>query len=355
VRYGGGSPALTTHVGGVHYGGASHHHGHHHGHGHLYGGYGYGPYGYGGGYGCGSGYGWGWGGGYPYGGSSLSISFWGFGGGYCEPTWIAPPAYYYPAESLGYMPTYVAPAPNYLQPQDYPLAPQEAAPVWPAPNSAPPSPEPGPLPEPQATQPEQPQEGAPVEGQEPQLTPEEGKALGQSLEAFRREAYDEAQNLLEPLVAAKPELGHAWMGIAHAAFAAGRTQRAAEAITKVALLGGFPRGYKFDPAALYASPEAFRGRKDALTAQLAAQPDDADARLVNAWLLVSLGERAAAREQLDLVLGLRPADEAAPILSLALLPPLPLPPPAPSAVAPPSAPPAQPPVPQPLPVPGAGR
>lgn len=358
VRYGGGSRALSTHVGGVHYGGASHHHGH----GHLHGGYGYGAYGYGSGYGCGSGWGWGWGGGYPYSscGTSLVIGFWGFGGGYCEPTWVAPPAYW-PSEPLGYgpayvmpTPTYVVPAPTYVQPPEYPLAPEEAAPVWPEPNTAP-SPEPGPLPEPQpeATQPEQPQGPAPGETQELQLTPEEGKALGQSLEAFRREAYDEAQNLLEPLVVAKPELGHAWMGIAHAAFAAGRTKRAAEAITKVAQLGGFPRGYKFDPAALYASPEAFRGRKDALAAQLAAQPDDSDARLVNAWLLVSLGERAAAREQLDLVLGLRPADEAAPILSLALLPPLPMPPPTQPA-GPPAAP-AQPPVPQPLPAPGAGR
>ena len=314
--------ALSTHVGGVRYGHTSHagHYPRAHAHGHAHG------------YGHAHGPSWGWGSNYPYVRYSepiTVINIWGFGGGYCEPQpWIEPPPAFWPAEPLGYLPTYVGPAPTYVvpapiylepaptfvQPPAYPNVPQDAAPVWPEPNLVP-SPEPGPLPQ-------QPQDAAPVESQEPALTAEEQQALGQSLEAFRREAYEEALGLLEPLAAKKPELGHAWLGIAHAAFAAGHTQRSAQALTKAALLGGFPRGYRFDPATLYASPETFRARRDALAQRLALRPDDADARLVSAWLLVSLGERAAAREQIDALLGLRPADEAAPILALALLPPV---------------------------------
>ena len=299
VRYGG------THVGGSHY---------HHDHYGYYGGYGY-PYHhhhhYGYGLGIGFGYG-GWSIGFGYGGWGLGFGYGGWGYGGCDPcySYVDPwpvaygPSYYGPsyyAPSYAY-PAYPAPQPLYVEPPLGPVVPQEAplAPMVPAPEAAPAPdavPAPNAFPAPNDVKPEQ----APAQGQPPALTPEEEKALGESLEAFRSGSYGKAHALLEGLVANNPQLGNAWMGIAHAAFAAGRTQRAAEALTKASLLGAFPRGYRFDPATLYASPEAFKERRQALDTRLTEKPDDADAHLVAAWLHLSVGERDAARQHLSLI------------------------------------------------------
>jgi hypothetical protein len=299
----------------VRYGGAPHAHGF----------YGY-PYGYAGPryYGVGRGY---------YGPSwyappvyvqpSLSVTFWGYGGCGCAP-------YYEPAPVYAPVPVwhvepappvvieappqgYVAPAPDpYQAPAPQPPVVEEALPEQ-APGFPPPSP----------AAPEAPADPVPAEEGQHTLSPEDEQALRQSLDDFRAGRYGAAQATLEAVAARTPQLGHAWLGIAHAAFAMDRYGRASEALTQAAKLGAFPRGYAFDPRALYAKPDDFLGRKQALERHVTAAPQDANARLVLAWLRVSLGERDLARADLDAVLALRPTDEAAPLLSLALLPALP--------------------------------
>jgi hypothetical protein len=292
-------------------------------------------------------------------GPVLSLGLWGYGGCGCAPAYECPPAY-----PVG--PTYplapgswVAPAPEgYLPPAPAPYPAPEALPQPQAPAppleqapSAPAIPEvfpaPSPAPEGAPSAPETAPGAQDAQGPRP-LSAEDEKALQQSLEEFRAGRYGAAQATLEAVVARSPDLGHAWLGIAHAAFASGRTTRASEALTQAALLGAFPRGYRFDPRALYAEAAEFDSRKQALEEHVRAKPADTDARLVLAWLRVSLGEREQARADLDAVLGQRPADAAAPLLSHALLPPAPeAEQQAPQAAPPPpGALPAQPPVPE---------
>lgn len=258
------------------------------------------------------------------------VNIWGFAPPVChepalplwpEPSWsqpvwpqpapvVEPPAY---APPTYLPPTYGDPAPApWPAPAPAPIAPPIEPPVEPPaePPVEPPveDPLPGPVEEPSA-------------GDAPALDEETLRAAFASiLEAFRRGAYAEALDVAEALTASEPRLGEAWMAALHAAFALGRYDRAARALTEAALLGAFPRGYRFDPRPLYPEEAVLRAQVEALAARVAAAADDADARLVQAWLLTALGQRAQAQEALVAVLTLRPDDRAAPLLALALLP-----------------------------------
>ena len=78
--------------------------------------------------------------------------------------------------------------------------------------------------------------------------------------------------------------------------------------------------------------------RNALDAHIQQLPKDVDALLLRAYLHLASGERKPAQELIYTILELRPADETAPMLSIALLPPPPPPkqgkpvaPPAPKA------------------------
>lgn len=243
----------------------------------------------------------------PYVPSFTFVSVWGYGC-YCEP-----PATY--VEPLYAPPLYVEPVyPQPLAPAYGPSpAPYYEAPAAPPAYAQAPQPEPQPEPQPQPATPSDPQAPRAPSAEQQQI-------LGRSLEAFRAGRTAEALALLDGAVQADPTLGDAWLGIAYAGFALERHERAAQALTQAAQLGAFPRGYRFDARALFPSAAAYDAALARLVARVAMAPRDADARLVLAWLQVSAGERAAAQEQILQVLTLRPADEAAPILALALLP-----------------------------------
>ncbi|MDF1701651.1 MAG: tetratricopeptide repeat protein, partial [Planctomycetota bacterium] len=147
-----------------------------------------------------------------------------------------------------------------------------------------------------------------------------------SVKAFLAGDYQGALGHLDNVVRDEADNGEAWLAVMHANFALGRYGPASSALAKAGALGAFPRGYQFDPAPLYAKQAgAFDGYLQALDDHLAANPKDADAQLVRAYMHVTLGEKGEARTALDKVLELRPADETAPELALALLPPPPPP------------------------------
>ncbi|MDA1194563.1 MAG: tetratricopeptide repeat protein, partial [Planctomycetota bacterium] len=158
-----------------------------------------------------------------------------------------------------------------------------------------------------------------------------------SVNAFLGGDYAGALKRLDNVVRDEPDNGEAWLAVMHANFALGRYGPAGLALAKAGELQAFPRGYQFDPRPLYARQQ---GSYDtyvlALAHHIAANPQDADARLVRAYLHVASGERAEARAAIDGVLEVRPADETAPLLALALLPPPP-PPVKGGPVAPPAA------------------
>lgn len=280
----------------------------------------------------------------PYVNEITVVNVWGFAPAPCcpppqlfeEPVPCPEPVFLAPAEPWPQAP--------YYQPPTYLVPPSEPGlPAFPPPSPAPLDPAPaGPV------EPAAPPADKPVLDE---ATLKE--AFGRMLASFQSGDYDAALAVAEALTQADPKLGEAWMAAAHSLFALGRYGPAAQALTQAALLGAFPRGYRFDPLPLYGAPETFAAQQKALAAQIAAQPADADAHLVLAWLLTSLGRRADAQEQLVQVLTLRPGDQAAPILALALLPaeaaqaPAAAAPPAPTA---PSAPASPGPVPGPLPV-----
>ena len=113
------------------------------------------------------------------------------------------------------------------------------------------------------------------------------------------------------------------MAIAQSAFAVGVFDESADAIARAGLLGAFPRGYRHDPLPMYPTEGRFKALLDRLQKFRAQHPEYADAHLVAAYFHVALGQKAQANEALFQLLELRPGDETAPVLTLAMLPPLP--------------------------------
>jgi hypothetical protein len=235
------------------------------------------------------------------------VSVWGYGC-CCEPApYYAEPLYPAPVYPEPYYagPSYVEPAPVYSEPGYVESAP--AAPEAPEAQQVPQAPE---------AAPQGSEQGAAPQGP----SAEQQQVLARSLETFRAGRYAEALVLLEGAVAADPRLGDAWLGIAYAGLALERYDRTSAALQQAALLGAFPRGYRFDARPLFPDAAAHDAARTRLEARVAMAPRDADARLVLAWLMVSAGERAAAQAQIQQVLALRPGDETAPVLAVALLP-----------------------------------
>jgi len=147
--------------------------------------------------------------------------------------------------------------------------------------------------------------------------------FGAGIQAFLDGNYIEALKQFRLAVQADENNGEAWMAVAQSAFAVGVFDEAADAITEAARLGAFPRGYRYDPAPMY--PQ--EGRFDLLFQRLEsfrkAHPTNADAHLVAAFFHVAMGNQEKANEAITQVLMNRPDDEAAPVLTIAMLPPLP--------------------------------
>jgi tetratricopeptide (TPR) repeat protein len=143
------------------------------------------------------------------------------------------------------------------------------------------------------------------------------------VDAFMEGDYATALKFFRRAVQADEENGEAWMAIMHAAFAVGVFDEAADAIERAALLGAFPRGYRHDPRPMYPVKGRFEALLERLQTFRKKHPDYADAHLIAAYFHVALGEKAEANEAIVQLLKLRPDDETAPILTLAMLPPLP--------------------------------
>ena len=147
-----------------------------------------------------------------------------------------------------------------------------------------------------------------------------------AVQAFLGGRYQEALTRLDRVIAAEPDNGEAWLAVMHANFALGRYGPAGLALAEAAAFDAFPRGYRFDVRPLYAQQDGSYDRYvQALGAHLVRTPRDADALLLRAYLHLAQGERGPARQALDMVLEVRPADETAPRLAMALLPPPPPP------------------------------
>ncbi len=282
-------------------------------------GYGHGGY-YGrGGYGYGHGHGWGycrpWGGGYywgyPCGGWGLGIGIGvGMGLGYSMAYWD--PWYYdnygsywvngsppFGFGTVSYGPTYN----TYFVEGEYddevvvPENPQ----FLPEDDVAPPVPEEVPSPE-----------DAPGHAE-----------FGLGVDAFLDGEYPEALKQFRLAVQADEENGEAWMAVAQSAFAVGVFDEAAEAITRAAEIGAFPRGYRYDPTPMYPVEGRFDKFFERLQTFREKHPTNADAHLIAAYFHVALGDKHEANEAIVKVLELRPDDEAAPALTMAMLPPVP--------------------------------
>ena len=181
---------------------------------------------------------------------------------------------------------------------------------------------------------------APADAPNPEVDAPGYAEFGLGVEAFLDGDYPGALQQFRVAVQADEENGEAWMAVAQSAFAVGAFDESAEAITRAAELGAFPRGYRYDPSPMY----PVEGRFDKLLSRLETfreqHPENADAHLVAAYLHVALGHKDEADAAITSVLQLRPEDEAAPALTMALLPPVPpqkLPganPPAPAEAAP---------------------
>jgi hypothetical protein len=342
---GGATAGLATHTGGVstsaslgpragfHTWGGSNsgyyhdHYHHHHGYGYGYG-YPYLSFGFGFGYGY-PGWGLGFGYGYPYWGGGyggwpyVGVGLFGYGGGCCDYGYGAP--YYGGYGGGGYYggapvyegPTYVnnEPAPVVIVPP-VAEAPAVVAPVAPAEPVAPAPTEQGfPPPAPEAAKPADPK----VDEAAKAARAEEFR---NGLQAFQAAKYADSLAVFDKLVASDPKDGEAWMGVAHSAFALGDYRRSAQGVIESAALGGFPRGYKFDPAPLYGPPGTFQKLFDRTLTHIGSTPKDLPAQLVVAWLYTSMGQKDDAQAAINRVLALNPGDKTAKALSDALLPAL---------------------------------
>ena len=320
--------------------------------------YGYrGGYGYGGcGWGWGGGCGWGWGCGYPSWGCGwgwgvgigIGVGFyvnWGWGG-CCAPYYGCYPnygmrfgygtSYYSPAYETVIVESepYYGPAEVCEECQNGEALPEEIieeGPIEDAPI------EDAPIDEGAGEQPLEPavddgtaQDDASNEMRKPHADFEP------SVKDFLAGDYAGALEHLDRVVQDEPDNGEAWLAVMHANFALGRYGPSANGLAKAAALDAFPRGYRFDPRPLY--PEV--GRWDELIGNLdkhiEADPKDADAKVLRAYLHVALGEKKEASKLIDDVLVLRGDDETAPRLAMALLPPPPPPKGSGSGVKPPA-------------------
>jgi tetratricopeptide (TPR) repeat protein len=179
---------------------------------------------------------------------------------------------------------------------------------------------------PAALPPEEDEALQPAAEEEPEeaLPDPPGKADFQAgVEAFQAGHFEQALEHFRTGAEADETNGEAWMAVAQAAFATGDYAQAAEGLAKAGELGGFPRGYRFDPRPVYPDAKDFEKAVARLDKHLTKHADDADAHLVRAYIHVALGEKTEARQEIERVLELQPADETAPLLNEALLPALP--------------------------------
>ena len=143
------------------------------------------------------------------------------------------------------------------------------------------------------------------------------------IEAFRAGDFEDALNRFTAAAEVEETNGEAWMATAHAGFAAGDYEAAAKGLAEAGALGGFPRGYRFDPKPAYPDEKTFDKLFAKLEKHATKEEADADAHLLLAYFHVAMGEREKANAEILAVLELRPEDETAPLLSTAMLPAVP--------------------------------
>lgn len=155
----------------------------------------------------------------------------------------------------------------------------------------------------------------------PEVAPKPGdEAFARAVEAFRASDFAAARVHLRKAVAANRDDGEAWMALVHATFLLGTYDETAEALAESARLGAFPRGYQFDPRALYEDSKVFDDALAKLHKEAATYPRRVNTWLVRAYFHVAMGETEAATRAIHHVLVLRPRDPTAPVLHTALLP-----------------------------------
>jgi hypothetical protein len=252
--------------------------------------------------------GWYWG--YPYGwGGGWAVAFW-------PAAWYAAYAPYwiggcptYGFGSVYYGPTYQQYFADEQPVYGVPEVVEEGVPAGPEalPEAVVPAGEEQPVAEPEAQSPDAP--GLPH--------------FDAGVKAFQKGDFETAIQSFEAATEAEPDNGELWMGLMHASFAEGEYTTSADALANAAALGGFPRGYRFDPRPAYPSPDTFDQALANLEEHRRTHPDDANAHLVAAYMHLALGDRDEANQAIVRVLELRPGDETAPTLNTALLPPVP--------------------------------
>ena len=143
------------------------------------------------------------------------------------------------------------------------------------------------------------------------------------MNAFLANDYAEALRRFRLAAQADEKNGEAWMAVAHSAFALGAYDESAVAIAQAANLGAFPRGYRYDPKSMYPQENRFEELFQRLQDYRQKHPEDANGHLVAAYFWVAQGKQAPANSAILDVLRVRPDDPTAPLLNLAMLPPLP--------------------------------
>lgn len=129
--------------------------------------------------------------------------------------------------------------------------------------------------------------------------------------AFRRNMLEEASKQYRTAAEQKPNEPAAHIALSHAQFAMGRYGEAALSLRKAFALDTGWLDVSLERRKLYADPEGFSRRLEALQQHTEAHPDDDDARFVLAYALKCGGDNPGSVAQLDAVLKRNPDDGAA--------------------------------------------
>ncbi len=203
--------------------------------------------------------------------------------------------------------TYVPQAPLHPTPEYGDETPTDSN-AWPAPDTAPES---------SAQQPVAPEANEQA-GNEQAGAPHPDFKRG--VEAWQARDYARARDHFSRVTGSEPGNGEAWLALMHTYFAEGQFGSAAACLRQAAALDAFPRGYRFDAARLYESPEAFAKLREDLHNHVAKDRADIDARLLKSYFHVALGESTKARKGIAKIQATHPEDKAARALQTALLP-----------------------------------
>ncbi|MCB9934052.1 MAG: tetratricopeptide repeat protein [Planctomycetes bacterium] len=128
-------------------------------------------------------------------------------------------------------------------------------------------------------------------------------------EAFGNGDFKTATKAYKEAVILNPDSADARYSLAISAFAEGKFAFSAFALRRGVSLDA--EAGKIDLARVFGDPVRLQGYRDALNAELADNPEDADLLLLSGYVALRTGDAAAAAERLDRALKAAPQDEAA--------------------------------------------